>query len=85
MPLMHQEDAVCTQECIDRFTLLVDDVEKEFGTKDNVVYKSLSNNISAAKSHHDVVAQFGRYPSRNVILGREPTEAEKNYDGPSWG
>ncbi len=32
-----------------------------------------------AQAHHDVIAQFGRFPHRNAILGRISTEAELAY------
>ena len=37
--------------------------------------------------HTDVIAQFGRYPSRNAALGRTSTPEELAYlkDGKTWG
>ncbi len=32
-----------------------------------------------AKHHHDIVARFGRFPHRNVILGRRTTEDEERF------
>lgn len=32
--------------------------------------------VQYAKSHHDVIRRFGRFPHRNVILGRKSTAAE---------
>jgi uncharacterized protein (DUF924 family) len=32
-----------------------------------------------AEHHRDIVQRFGRFPHRNVILGRESTDAERNY------
>ncbi len=29
-----------------------------------------------ALAHRDVIAQFGRFPHRNKVLGREPTPQE---------
>ena len=29
--------------------------------------------------HKNIIAQFGRYPHRNEILGRESTEEEKEF------
>lgn len=34
---------------------------------------------SYAKSHRDIIAQFGRYPYRNKALGRESTPEELTY------
>jgi uncharacterized protein (DUF924 family) len=33
----------------------------------------------SARRHHDVVARFGRFPTRNTILGRSPTPEEITY------
>ncbi len=35
--------------------------------------------ITSAYQHRSVIAQFGRFPHRNAILGRESTEAERVY------
>ncbi|MFO1049475.1 MAG: DUF924 family protein [Geminicoccaceae bacterium] len=32
-----------------------------------------------AQRHHAVIAQFGRFPHRNAILGRESTDAETEF------
>jgi len=32
-----------------------------------------------AIKHRDVIARFGRFPHRNAVLGRESTEAEREY------
>lgn len=37
----------------------------------------LSNFVTYAKKHRDVVAQWGRFPHRNAIVGRPSTEAEE--------
>lgn len=34
-------------------------------------------NRSFAKSHHRMIARFGRFPHRNPVLGRKSTPAEK--------
>lgn len=33
--------------------------------------------LGYARKHRDIVARFGRFPHRNSILGRDPTEAER--------
>ncbi len=40
-----------------------------------------------AVSHRDIIAQFGRYPHRNEVLGRETTAAEAAFleHGPRFG
>ena len=39
----------------------------------------LESNLGFAKHHRDVVKQFGRFPHRNIALGRESTEQEIEY------
>ena len=41
-----------------------------------------------AELHHDIVKQFGRFPHRNKLLGRENTPEEDEYlagDSPDFG
>ncbi|MEM7610946.1 MAG: DUF924 family protein [Pseudomonadota bacterium] len=40
-----------------------------------------------AELHRDIIEQFGRFPHRNKILGRESTPLEREYlvDGPDFG
>jgi uncharacterized protein (DUF924 family) len=33
--------------------------------------------LGYAKKHHDVIERFGRFPHRNIILGRAPRPAEE--------
>ena len=39
----------------------------------------LEDNLRFARHHRDIVERFGRFPHRNVILGRDNTEAEVAY------
>jgi uncharacterized protein (DUF924 family) len=39
----------------------------------------LEGNIRFAKHHRDIIEQFGRFPHRNKILGRESTQKELDY------
>ncbi len=39
----------------------------------------IDENIAFARDHRDVIAQYGRFPSRNAALGRQSTEAEQAY------
>ena len=44
-------------------------------------FEALGNpvNLKFAHDHADVLARYGRYPSRNAALGRASTEAEQAY------
>ena len=39
----------------------------------------LSDNLRFAKHHQNIIKQFGRFPHRNKILGRENTADEERY------
>ncbi len=39
----------------------------------------LEANLRFSKHHNDIVKRFGRFPHRNVILGRESSQAEIEY------
>jgi len=44
------------------------------------LFKSLNpDNLKFAHHHHDIIAQYGRFPHRNDILGRDSTQAELDY------
>jgi len=40
---------------------------------------SLNENIRFAEHHREIIRRFGRFPHRNVIIGRESTEEEIRY------
>ena len=37
------------------------------------------DNEKFAREHRDIIARFGRFPHRNAILGREPSEEEQAF------
>ncbi len=47
----------------------------------------MEQNLESLKEHTEVIAKFGRYPSRNAALGRASTPVELTYlkDGKTWG
>jgi uncharacterized protein (DUF924 family) len=46
----------------------------------------IQNSLDYARKHHDVVAKFGRFPHRNVVLGRamRPGEEAAAQEGADW-
>lgn len=64
MPLMHTENIEVQNQCIDLFKKL------------NELNQQA---LDYAIQHQDVVAKYGRFPHRNVIVNRESTEAELAY------
>ena len=71
LPLEHSEDLA------DQITLLK--ILNEMIDEKPQHAKELGEMMNYAKMHHDIIAQFGRFPHRNAILGRESTAAEKTY------
>lgn len=49
--------------------------------------KDLAGFVDFARKHRDIVAQFGRFPHRNAVLGRESTNQEQDFlrNGPRFG
>lgn len=41
--------------------------------------KGLENNLRFARHHQGIIQQYGRFPHRNTILGRESTDEEIKY------
>ncbi|MBV9567713.1 MAG: DUF924 domain-containing protein [Hyphomicrobiales bacterium] len=39
----------------------------------------LEENLRSARDHRDIIARFGRFPHRNLILGRTTTVQEQAY------
>ena len=69
MPLVHAEDPVHQEQSIHLFQNLV----SLSMTETTQVYQLF---LAYAYAHFRVIKEFGRFPQRNTILGRESTEAE---------
>ena len=80
MPLMHAENLALQDECVARFQRLVDSSPPTLRDK-------LASNLRFAVVHRDIVAQYGRFPHRNAVLGRTTTPEENAFlkDGPRFG
>jgi uncharacterized protein (DUF924 family) len=40
---------------------------------------TFESTLESARQHRDIIARFGRFPHRNVALGRESTTAEQEW------
>ena len=69
LPLEHCEDLATQDECLRLFAAL----ERDAGSE------SVAGFTRYARAHREVIAQFGRFPHRNAILGRESTPAELEH------
>ncbi len=69
MPFQHAED----RNVQDRSVALYDELNTQAGEQ----FRNVTNNFFRyAQEHRAIVAQFGRFPHRNAILGREATPQE---------
>lgn len=76
MPLMHSEhieDHVLSKSLV---TSMKEDAAK---VGDTAAVEHIETQINFEKRHVDIIEQFGRYPYRNKVLGRETTEEEKKW------
>ena len=67
MPFEHAEDARMQERAVDLFTVLARD-DAQF-----------NDALDYALRHRGVIARFGRFPHRNVILGRASTPEEMAF------
>ena len=68
----HSENLAVQNEAVSRFmALLAEQPEAE-----RVVF---ADNLDYAERHQKVIAQFGRFPHRNAVLGRESTVEELEF------
>ena len=69
MPLEHSEEMTIQERCISLFEALVEETASA----------DIESFGRYAHAHREVIAEFGRFPHRNAILGRESTRQELDY------
>jgi uncharacterized protein (DUF924 family) len=75
LPLEHSENLTDQRQCIELFEKLPPSPDKQMG-------------VDFARKHYQIIEQFGRFPHRNQILGRETTAEEAEFlqqPGSSFG
>ena len=81
MPLQHAESRRVQAKSCELFNKLADAVSP--------TYRETFGTIAQfAELHRDIIDQFGRFPHRNKLLGRENTPEEDEYlsgDSPDFG
>jgi uncharacterized protein (DUF924 family) len=76
MPLMHSEHL----EDHALFASLLASMREDVADQgDEAAVKAVDENLDFDKRHAVIIEQFGRYPHRNQVLGRETTEAERKW------
>lgn len=71
---MHNESLLAQIACISLLEQLIGRCTTEEERNDVEI-----GSMKAAKQHMAIIQKFGRYPSRNEILGRESTGEEVEY------
>ncbi|CAM6100890.1 unnamed protein product [Calypogeia fissa] len=81
MPLMHSE-TLRDHEIVDR---LYEDLANK-NSDNEKVHKLLIRTLEFERKHSAVLKKFGRYPSRNAVLGRQNTKEEEEFlaSGSGW-
>ena len=69
LPLEHAESLAAQDAAVEAFARLVNEAPPEL--RDYCAYTA-----AYATKHRDLIAQFGRFPHRNAVLGRESTPEE---------
>lgn len=80
MPLCHAEDLAMQELGVQVFEAMA--------ASDHDPRLAYEGFAKHARQHRDIVARFGRFPHRNVILGRDSTPKEQAYldaGAPSFG
>lgn len=75
MPFMHVENATLQQAMVAKFEGLVKLAAER--SPENVGF--FAYGLEYAKKHRDIVETYGRFPHRNVILGRTSTASELEF------
>ncbi len=81
MPLQHAESIKVQAKSVALFNQLADAVSP-------TLKETFLTIAQFAELHHDIVEQFGRFPHRNKVLGRENTDAENEFlsgESPDFG
>jgi uncharacterized protein (DUF924 family) len=81
MPLQHAESAKVQAKSVELFTRLAESVSPTF-------QETFLTIAQFAELHRDIIDQFGRFPHRNKLLGRDNTPEEDEYlagDAPDFG
>lgn len=84
LPLMHQESVASLKDSMAVCQSIRDECTAAGRPE---CAKVIENGLSFGEKHLKILEQFGRYPYRNKVLGRESTLEEEVFlkDGPRFG
>ncbi len=72
LPLEHAENGADQDLCVACYQRLVEEAPSE-------LTEMARSFVHYADEHREIVRQFGRFPHRNKVLGREPTPEEEAF------
>jgi uncharacterized protein (DUF924 family) len=72
MPFMHSENLVVQARGVELFRAFRDAAEGR-------LREHVNRSLRYAERHRDIIAEWGRFPHRNNVLGRESTAAESAF------
>jgi uncharacterized protein (DUF924 family) len=72
MPLQHAESRKVQAKAVELYTRLADAVSPTF-------QETFLTVAQFAELHRDIIEQYGRFPHRNAVLGRDNTPEEDEY------
>lgn len=81
MPLQHSESLKVQEKSVGIYQALADSVSE-------TMQETFQTTAQFAELHRDIVAEFGRFPHRNQVLGRANTADEESFlgnDSPNFG
>ena len=81
MPLQHAESVPVQKKSVGIYQALAEE-------STDTMRETFLTAAQFAELHHDIVVEFGRFPHRNDILGRQNTDAEATFmagDSPNFG
>ncbi|MFQ6022179.1 MAG: DUF924 family protein [Acidiferrobacterales bacterium] len=72
VPMQHAEDLAVQETSVEAFRILTND-------SPDTIRPYVAEFLASARTHHDIITRFGRFPHRNAILDRQCTAAEAAY------
>lgn len=72
MPLEHAESLPEQEECVRRFEALLESAPAG-------AHPAFAGYLDFARQHRNIILRFGRFPHRNIALGRPTTPAEQEF------
>ena len=76
LPLEHSELMSDQKQCVQLFKRLAHNVDEKYAGKYQQRFNAY---VEYAVLHYKIIDDFGRFPHRNDLLGRESTQAELKY------